>query len=75
MNIRLPLWVLRRFVRRNPWLLSTAGTVSRSLVLDVFLWEMTIDTSWELLPDVRKRLIMERDQALLAMKDDLPSPP
>lgn len=75
MNIWLPLWVLRRLVRRNPWLLSTTGTVSRSLVLDVFLWEMTIDTSWELRPDVRKRLIMEREQGLLAMEDDLPSPP
>lgn len=72
MNIRLPLWVLRRIVRRNPWLLSTTGTVSRSLVLDVFLWEMTIDTSWELLPDVRKRLIMERDQRFRSMEDDLP---
>lgn len=74
MNIKLPMWVLRRIVRKNPWLLSTSGVVSRSLTVDVLLWEITVDSSWELLPEERERLIAERDQGLLRM-DDRPTPP
>lgn len=74
MNIKLPMWLLRRIVRKNPWLLSTSGVVSRSLIIEVLLWEITVDSSWELLPEERERLIVERDQGLLRM-DSRPPPP
>ncbi len=65
MNIRLPFWLVRRLVKRNPWLLSATGAVSRSLVVDVVFWEMTIDARLELSPEQRDRLIRERDQERL----------
>ena len=63
MNMRLPFWLVRHLAKRNPWLLSTTGAVSRSLVLDVLFWELTIDARLELPQDYRERLIRERDQA------------
>lgn len=35
MYIPLPLFVLRRLVRRHPWLLSDTGTVSRAVTLNL----------------------------------------
>ncbi len=75
MDIKLPLWVLRRLVRKNPWLLSTSGVVSRSITIDVFFWETTVWGSWQLLADDRERLIKERDQGLLVFDSDRPSDP
>lgn len=60
MNLRLPFWLVRRLAKRNPWLVSATGTVSRSLVVDVLFWEMTIDARLELSPEDRDRLIRER---------------
>lgn len=60
MNIRLPFWLLRRLAKRNPWLLSTTGTVSRSLVVGFLLWEFTIGTTLTVSPDQRERLLKER---------------
>lgn len=65
MNITLPFWLVRRLAKRNPWLLSATGTVSRSLVVDVLFWEMTIDARLELPPEQRGRLIQERDRERL----------
>lgn len=62
MDIKLPFWVLRRLVRRNPWLLSTSGTVSRSMIFDFLWWEVTIDAKYGLLEEERLRLIKERDE-------------
>lgn len=75
MNIKLPMCILRRIVRKNPWLLSTSGVVSRSLIVEVLLWEITVDTSWELLPEERERLIAERDRGLLKIEDRAQPPP
>lgn len=61
MDIRLPFWIVRRLARRNPWLLATNGTVSRSMVIDFFWWECTIDTTYALSEKERLRLIEERD--------------
>ena len=60
MDIKLPFWLLRRLVKRNPWLLSNAGTVSRSLIVGFLLWEFTIDTTLTVSPDQRERLLKER---------------
>lgn len=69
MEIRLPLWVLLRVIQKNPWLLSSSGCVSKSLIIDFLWWEITLDSSWELLPEGRKRLLEERDAR--ASKEDL----
>jgi hypothetical protein len=63
MNIRLPFWLVRRLAKRNPWLLSATGSVSRSLVVGVMFWEVTIDARLELPLADRERLIRERDLA------------
>ena len=60
MQIKLPFWMLRRLASRNPWLLSTTGAVSRSLIVDFLFWEFTIDTKLELSPSERDRLLQER---------------
>ncbi|WP_421736412.1 hypothetical protein [Caulobacter sp.] len=65
MTIKLPLWLLRRLVKRHPWLLSKSGTVSRPLVFGILFWELTIDTAWALSDDERERLILERDAGML----------
>ena len=61
MDIKVPFWLLRRLVKRNPWLLSATGAVSRSLVLEFLFWEFTLDTTLELTAAERERLLKERD--------------
>lgn len=61
MDIKVPFWLLRRLVKRNPWLLSATGTVSRSLVVEFLFWEFTLDTTLELTAAERERLLKERD--------------
>jgi hypothetical protein len=60
MDVKLPFWLLRRLAKRNPWLLSTTGAVSRSLVVGFLFWEFTIDTTLTVSPDQRERLLKER---------------
>jgi hypothetical protein len=75
MDIKLPVWVLRRLVRKNPWLLSTSGVVSRSITIDLFFGEVTVWGSWQLLDEDRERLIKERDQGLLTSDEARPPDP
>ncbi len=63
MDIKLPFWLLRRLAKRNPWLLSTTGAVSRSLVVGFLFWEFTIDTTLTISSDQRERLLKERGLA------------
>lgn len=63
MNINLPFWLVRRLAKRNPWLLSTTGSVSRSLIVDFVFWELTIDARLELPPEQRERLLREQRQS------------
>lgn len=65
MKLGAPFWLLRRLVQRHPWLLSNSGSVSRSLVFDIFFLELTIDTTWALGDDERERLVQERDAGRL----------
>ncbi len=61
MDVKLPFWLLRRLAKRNPWLLSTTGAVSRSLVVGFLFWEFTIDTTLTVSSEQRERLLKERD--------------
>jgi hypothetical protein len=63
MNIKPPLWLLRRLVKRNPWLLASSGVVKQSLIVEFLFWEFTLDTEMELSSSERERLIAEREAA------------
>lgn len=63
MDIKLPRWLLRKLVKRNPWLLSNAGNVRRALVLDLLLFELEIESDLSLDPKLKAQLQAERDAA------------
>lgn len=60
MEVRLPLWVLRRLIRLHPWLLSDSGTVSRSFVIDLMFGEITIKARLALSEEQRITLAKEQ---------------
>ncbi|MBC9208897.1 hypothetical protein IBL26_18770 [Roseomonas aerophila] len=57
MRFPLPLWLLRRLVRRNPWLLSDSGQVTRGRKLDLGFMEVDIDTTLSLNPRRKAQLL------------------
>lgn len=57
MSFPLPLWLLRRLVRRNPWLLSDSGQLKRGRKLDLGFIEVDIDTTISLDPERKARLL------------------
>ncbi|NGM51862.1 hypothetical protein G5B46_19810 [Caulobacter sp. 602-2] len=63
MDIKLPRWLLRKLVKRNPWLLSNEGNVRRALVLDFLLFELEIESDLSLDPKLKAQLQAERDVA------------
>ncbi len=63
MQIWLPLWVLRRLARANPWLLSTTGDVKRTLNIPVLgLETLEVRAAMSLSEKQRQRLLAERDR-------------
>lgn len=52
----LPAWLLRRIVRRNPWLAAQGGTVNRAVRLDLWLFGLTVHGSACLTPRARAKL-------------------
>ncbi|ONG53294.1 hypothetical protein BKE38_12595 [Pseudoroseomonas deserti] len=55
-GFRAPLWLLRWVTKRNPWLLSDQGTVTRSRRLDLGFMGIEVDASIRLDDDARARL-------------------
>ena len=51
MDIKLPRWLLRKIVRRNPWLLSDEGRVRRTVALEVFGFELELYGDLSLTPE------------------------
>lgn len=51
MDIKLPRWLMRKIVRRNPWLLSDEGRVRRTVVLKVFGFELEFYGDFCLTPE------------------------
>lgn len=51
MDIKLPRWLLRKIVRRNPWLLSDEGRVRRTIVVEVFGFECELYGDFGLTPE------------------------
>ena len=62
MNLRiwLPLWVWRRLVKRNPWLLADQGKVTRSRTLEIGPLSIEVNSETALSPEKRARLLAER---------------
>ena len=62
MQIWLPLWILRRLARANPWLLSNSGEVKRSLSIPVLgLGTLEVRGTMSLSEKQRQRLLSEQD--------------
>jgi hypothetical protein len=59
LNFPLPIWLLRWLVRRNPWLLSDSGKVTRSRTLDLGLLDIDVTTAISLDPVKKARLLAE----------------
>ncbi|PLR28082.1 hypothetical protein SGCZBJ_03465 [Caulobacter zeae] len=57
------MWLLRKLVKRNPWLLSNEGSVRRSLVLEILGFEFSVDSDLSLTPKEKALLQAERDAA------------
>lgn len=57
LHLPLPLWLLRRIVRRNPWLLSDSGQVTRGRKLDLGFMEVDVATSMALDPAKKAQLL------------------
>lgn len=63
MQIWLPLWVLRRLVQANPWLLSNTGDVKRTLNVPVLgLGTLEVQATMSLSEKQRQRLLAERNR-------------
>lgn len=63
MQIWLPIWVLRRLARSNPWLLSNTGDVKRTLNIPVLgLGTLEVRASISLPEKQRRRLLAEQDR-------------
>ena len=60
MYLPLPMFVLRRIVRRNPWLLADEGVIRRGGKLDVFgVFALEMDTAATLSPKQKATLQAE----------------
>lgn len=65
MYLPLPMFILRRIVRKNPWLLADNGFTSQSRVLSLGLFDIEIDAKASLDPKQKARLQAEADAGKL----------
>lgn len=60
MKIWLPMWLLRRLARANPWLLSSRGEVNRTLEVPVpGMGTLEIYANFSLSEKQRQKLLAE----------------
>jgi hypothetical protein len=59
MYIPLPMFVLRRIVRKNPWLLGENGFTRRTCTLDLGLCELEVEAEGVLGPKEKAKLQAE----------------
>jgi hypothetical protein len=65
LHLPLPMFVLRRIVRKHPWLLADRGVVSRSQTITLVFFGMEIETAAELTPRQKARLQADADAGTL----------
>lgn len=73
----MPLFILRRVVRCNPWLLADAGKISRNATLDLGIITVQVNGLMTLRPAQKAKLLVEREAGTLfpksrAMTDQAP---
>ena len=61
MYLPLPMFMLRRLVRRYPWLLAEGGGVTRSRTLNLGPLELGVESGMKLAPRQRAKLLAEAD--------------
>jgi hypothetical protein len=54
--------LLRRIVRRNPWLLADDGQISRSQRLGLWLFDAEVSSAVSLLSEQKAKLLAERER-------------
>ena len=59
MRIPMPMFLLRRIVRENPWLLSESGNVRRNIKIPLGLFAIEVTARVQLLPKQKARLLTE----------------
>lgn len=65
MHIPMPMFLLRRLVRENPWLLADNGFMRRSSKLMLGPLELELESETVLTPKQRARLQAEADAGKL----------
>ena len=60
MRVPMPMFLLRRIVRENPWLMSEPGNVRRNIKIPLGLFFIEVDAKMQLLPKQKARLLAER---------------
>jgi len=61
----IPMFMLRKIVRQNPWLLADNGVVRETQTLVIGPLEIEIESSTELLPKQKAKLQAEADAGTL----------
>lgn len=56
----LPMWLLRRIVRRNPWMLGEGNSVSRTATLDLWIIQIEAQNVIALTPETRANPTLRR---------------
>ena len=64
-KVRLPMFLLRHIVRKNPWLLGEGFPTRRSANIDLGIFGLEIEGEIELLPEQKARLRAEADAGTL----------
>jgi hypothetical protein len=59
MYLPVPMFVLRRLVRQNPWLLSETGTVRRSFTVSLGILELEVQSHAARKPKQKAKLQAE----------------
>ena len=59
MTLWMPMWLLRRIVRRNPWLMADGGAINRAVRLDLWLVSFEAHGAMHLTPKCREKLLSE----------------
>lgn len=65
MYVPLPLFIMRRLVRQNPWLLAESGSTRRSAILVLGPLELEVETETILTAGQKAKLQAEADAGIL----------
>ena len=64
-HLQPPLFIMRKIVRENPWLLAQKGAVRNTVKLDLGVPGLSIETAISMTPETRAILQAEADAGTL----------